>query len=41
VLNGQQVDDQPHALQQEGTHEYVAGTFLLAGSQIYPISLQD
>jgi len=38
VLLGQQVDDRPHVLKQENALEYVAGTFLLAGSQIYKFS---
>ena len=34
VLWGQQVDGQPNPVKQESTHEYVTGTFLLAGSEI-------
>ncbi len=35
---GQQVDAQPNPLKQESTHEYVTGTFLLAGSEIFHLS---
>jgi rhamnogalacturonyl hydrolase YesR len=38
VLGGQQVDDRPHSLKQESVLEYVTGTFLLAGSQIYKLA---
>jgi unsaturated rhamnogalacturonyl hydrolase len=38
VRGGQQVDDRPHALKEEIALEYVAGTFLLAGSQIYKLT---
>ena len=38
VLWGQQVDDQPHATARDSTHEYVTGTFLLAGSEVYKIA---
>ena len=34
ILWGQQVDAAPHAVKQESTHEYVTGTFLLAGSEM-------
>jgi len=35
VLWGQQEDGQPNLLKQESTHEYVTGTFLLAGSEVF------
>ena len=35
---GQQVDDQPHSFGAESTHEYVTGTFMLAGSQVYRLA---
>jgi unsaturated rhamnogalacturonyl hydrolase len=38
VLWGQQVDGQPNPVKQESTHEYVTGTFLLAGSEAYRLS---
>jgi len=38
VLRGQSVDFEPNAVKQESTHEYVTGTFLLAGSQVYTLS---
>ncbi len=38
VLRGQSVDFEPNAVKQESTHEYVTGTFLLAGSQAYKLS---
>jgi rhamnogalacturonyl hydrolase YesR len=31
---GQQVGDRPVAVKQEDSHEYVTGTFLLAGSEV-------
>ena len=37
-LRGQQVDFKPNAVQQDTTREYVTGTFLLAGSQVYALS---
>jgi unsaturated rhamnogalacturonyl hydrolase len=41
VLRGQQVDFEPSAVKQESTHEYVTGTFLLAGSQAYKLSVAE
>ncbi|HZU24732.1 MAG TPA: glycoside hydrolase family 88 protein [Bryobacteraceae bacterium] len=38
VLWGQVVDNQPHRLEREDTHEYVTGTFLLAGSEVYKLA---
>jgi rhamnogalacturonyl hydrolase YesR len=38
VLWGQQVGDQPHLVTSESTHEYVTGTFLLSGSEIYTLA---
>lgn len=35
---GQQVDAQPNPLKLESTHEYVTGTFLLTGSEIYKLA---
>ncbi len=35
VLWGQQEDGQPNMLKQDSTHEYVTGTFLLAGSEVF------
>jgi unsaturated rhamnogalacturonyl hydrolase len=35
---GQQVDAEPNMLKQESTHEYVTGTFLLAGSEMYKLA---
>ena len=35
---GQQVDGAPHPVKQESTHEYVTGTFLLAGSEVYKLA---
>lgn len=35
VLWGQQVDGQPNMVKQDSTHEYVTGTFLLAGSEVF------
>jgi rhamnogalacturonyl hydrolase YesR len=32
---GQKVAASPYAIQQEDTHEYVTGTFLLAGSEMF------
>jgi len=37
VLRGQPVDFEPNAVKQVSTHEYVTGTFLLAGSQVYTL----
>jgi rhamnogalacturonyl hydrolase YesR len=37
VLRGQPVDFEPNAVKQDSTHEYVTGTFLLAGSQVYKL----
>ena len=37
VLWGQQVDGQPNATTRDRTHEYVTGTFLLAGSEVYKL----
>jgi len=34
VLWGQQVDGQPNPVKRDSSHEYVTGTFLLAGSEI-------
>ncbi len=36
---GQQVDDRPNMFKEEATHEYVTGTFLLAGSEMYKLIL--
>lgn len=38
VLWGQGVDDRPHATSRDSTHEYVTGTFLLAGSEAYKLA---
>jgi len=38
VLWGQQVDGKPHAVARESTHEYVTGTFLLSGSEVYKLA---
>lgn len=38
VLGGQQVGDQPVAVNQAAPREYVAGTVLLAASQVYTLS---
>jgi rhamnogalacturonyl hydrolase YesR len=38
VLWGQQVDDEPHLVERESSHEYVTGTFLLAGSEVYKLA---
>lgn len=38
VLWGQQVDGEPHVVQRDSTHEYVTGTFLLAGSEMYELA---
>jgi unsaturated rhamnogalacturonyl hydrolase len=38
VLWGQLVDDQPHTTARDSTHEYVTGTFLLAGSEVYKLA---
>jgi rhamnogalacturonyl hydrolase YesR len=38
VLWGQQVDGEPHLVARESTHEYVTGTFLLSGSEIYNLA---
>jgi rhamnogalacturonyl hydrolase YesR len=38
VLWGQQVDGEPHFVARESTHEYVTGTFLLSGSEIYNLA---
>jgi rhamnogalacturonyl hydrolase YesR len=38
VLWGQPVGDQPHQVTSESTHEYVTGTFLLSGSEIYKLA---
>lgn len=38
VLWGQQVDGEPHLVARESTHEYVTGTFLLAGSEVYKLA---
>jgi unsaturated rhamnogalacturonyl hydrolase len=38
VLWGQVVDVQPHKVAREDTHEYVTGTFLLAGSEVYKLA---
>jgi rhamnogalacturonyl hydrolase YesR len=38
VLWGQQVDDAPHLVARESTHEYVTGTLLLSGSEIYNLA---
>lgn len=35
---GQQVDSGPNPVKQESTHEYVTGTFLLAGSEVYRLA---
>jgi rhamnogalacturonyl hydrolase YesR len=37
-LRGQQVDFQPNPIKEESTREFVTGTFLLAGSQVYALS---
>ena len=38
VLWGQQVGDRPRLVARESTHEYVTGTFLLAGSDVYKLA---
>ena len=38
VLWGQLVDDRPHTAARESSHEYVTGTFLLAGSEMYKLA---
>jgi len=38
VLWGQQVDAEPHLVARESTHEYVTGTFLLSGSEVYKLA---
>jgi unsaturated rhamnogalacturonyl hydrolase len=38
VLGGQPVDFQPNSFEQDSTHEYVTGAFLLAGSQVYRLA---
>jgi rhamnogalacturonyl hydrolase YesR len=38
VLWGQQVDGEPHAVARESTHEYVTGSFLLSGSEVYKLA---
>ena len=38
VLWGQQVGDQPNVVAHESTHEYVTGTFLLSGSEVYKLA---
>lgn len=38
VLWGQQVDGEPHLVARESTHEYVTGTFLLSGSEMYKLA---
>jgi rhamnogalacturonyl hydrolase YesR len=38
VLWGQQVDGEPHLVARDSTHEYVTGTFLLAGSEVYKLA---
>ncbi len=38
VLWGQQVDGEPHLVARESTHEYVTGTFLLSGSEVYRLA---
>ncbi|MGO8733218.1 MAG: glycoside hydrolase family 105 protein [Terriglobia bacterium] len=38
ILWGQPVDDRPHLVTSESTHEYVTGTFLLSGSEIYKLA---
>lgn len=40
VQRGQQVGDQPTLVKQESTHEYVTGTFLLAGSEMYSFAVK-
>jgi rhamnogalacturonyl hydrolase YesR len=38
VLWGQQGDDEPHLVARESTDEFVTGTFLLAGSEVYKLA---
>lgn len=38
VLWGQQVDGQPNPVKRDSSHEYVTGTFLLAGSEVSKLS---
>lgn len=38
VLWGQLVDDRPHQVAHNDTHEYVTGAFLLAGSEVYKLT---
>ncbi|MBZ5594325.1 MAG: glycoside hydrolase family 88 protein [Acidobacteriia bacterium] len=40
-LRGQQVDFEPNAVKQDSTREFVTGTFLLAGSQVYALSTAE
>jgi hypothetical protein len=35
---GQQVDAQPNPANQQSTHEYVTGAFLLASGEVYKLS---
>jgi hypothetical protein len=39
VLWGQPVDAEPHAVPRDSTHEFVAGAFLLAASEVYQLTL--
>jgi rhamnogalacturonyl hydrolase YesR len=38
VQFGQQVAAAPASVEKDSTHEYVTGTFLLAGSQVYKLA---
>jgi rhamnogalacturonyl hydrolase YesR len=38
VLGGQQEDGEPHPFAPENPHEYVTGTFLLSGSEVYKLA---
>jgi rhamnogalacturonyl hydrolase YesR len=38
VLWGQQVDGEPHPVSRESSDEYVTGTFLLSGSEVYVLA---
>lgn len=40
-LRGQQVDHEPNSVEQDRTPEFVTGTFLLAGSQVYALSTTE
>jgi unsaturated rhamnogalacturonyl hydrolase len=37
ILWGQLVDSEPHSVTRANTHEYVTGTFMLSGSEVYKL----